>query len=103
MTKIIQDGLHYAQDDDGAIHKGKSDERDCIASTTFKGAKDNSDRHWNLNVHGTIPEVGPDTNWLQLHLTEYTRHRSKNTYAILTVEKVRRLRDLCNIVLGEAS
>lgn len=104
MSPIKADGYHHASGDDGAIHVGKAGEKDCIASTTFRSERV-SGKSWELRVQGTRPDVRVmgANDWLQFSLAEYGAKRSKHSSACLMVAQVRRLRDLCNMVLGEAS
>lgn len=99
-TKVLRDGYLYAGGDDGAIHRSEPGKVDTIAGTTF----DAKDRGASMQVHCTVAGSLPsDVNWMEFSLTVYGEKRSKHASISINLEQVKRLRELCSVVLGEAS
>lgn len=99
-TKIIRDGILHAIDDDGAIHAGKPGEKCGIVSARFAASKNDGE----VKITGTRPGIVPDdVHWLEISTQKFGAKRSTYTTIYLEPAQIRRLRDLCNIVLGEES
>lgn len=85
-------------DDDSQIYVSKGSK---ICETRFS---DRKGRAFEVRCAGTLANSEPKgTDWIEMSITEFGEKRSKYLgFCLHDLEQVRRLRDICNLVLGEA-
>jgi hypothetical protein len=91
---ILVEGWSF--NDDGTI---RADKESSVCNTLF------ADSAFEVRCTTTINGMAPiDREWIEFLITEVGKKRLKrSSFCLRKVEQIRRLRDMCNITLGETS